>query len=152
MMSTPKEVTIAGERHLIILGQFGNLGAKLARLNRFCVDANHHELVGRIGEITEELSYLKKIYPQLDGSIISSMDGLPATLITPDRPTEHQPRQLQKIRNGLLDMRALVDAACTSYTHEGNIPCHLKVMFDNAWWTAANEAGIHVDMPSDIPF
>ncbi len=149
-MTTPNDILIKGERHLIIHGQLGNIGAKLFALIRVCKDANHLELVGMLGEAVEELEYLKKVYPQLHGDF--------APPAVPTRALPELTAQTQQkiwdgrlvVRHKLKDMRVLVDAAYLSYNHEGTIECHIKTMFDEAWRAAADEVGI--EFTDDIPF
>ncbi len=149
-METPQDVLISGERHLIIMGQLGNIGVKLARLNRACIDANNTVLVGMCDEMAEELGYLRSVYPKLDGSF-EVVAVQPSTLedSTNIRHVEYI-KDGTKIRNALRDVKSLVEAAYLSYIKVGLIDCHLKTMFDNAWKQAADEAGI--DNIDDIPF
>lgn len=151
-MSTPKDVLIAGERHLIILGQFGNLGTKLSRLKRFCIDAEFDVLAAKVREIVEELDYLKKVYPQIDGSFETAAVKPDIMEGSTDSPKINQALRDTRVRNSLRDMRALIDAAYATYTHEGSIDCHLKVMFDHAWREAADQVGLSRDELDDAPF
>lgn len=141
-MSTPNNVLIAGERHLIILGQFGNMQSKINSLEHILKAAHLEDIVPFIKEIQDELDYLIKVYPQLDGGL-EAADAIPVKIVTdPAAPEIDQALRYRRLSNNLRDMRTLIDAAYLSYTHEGAIECHLKTMFDIAWRRAADECGI----------
>ncbi len=149
-MTTPNDVLISGYRHLIVLGQFGNLQAKINQLEHMINVYPAPELNMYLSEIETELDYLKKVYPQLDGGLSSEVlpDAPPVDTQVPG--PINGVRQKHKLMNALKDMRVLMDAAKMGYVTEGVISCHLKVMLDEAWLKAAEVAGL--DNLDDIPF
>lgn len=149
-MSTPNEVLISGERHLIILGQIGNLQAKVAQLEHLIRAAEAPDFLPFLAEIEEELGYLKDYYPALDGGVLTHAKDARSRLTEAPGMSVEERTEKARLRRGLRDMRALADAAIASYAHEGAIACHLKVMFDEAWLHAAKAADL--DGLDDIPF
>ncbi len=141
-MNTPQDVLISGERHLIIHGQLGNLSVKITRLGHLLEAAGGDQFLPSLEEIGGELAFLKEMYPALDGAVTYGSllpkkgDSNPG----PARDKVWDDRRL--VRKKLRDMRALIDAASLSYTHEGSIACHLKAMFDEAWTSAAEAVGL----------
>lgn len=150
IMTTPQDVLIKGERHLIIHGQFGNLQTKINQLEQALKDQGGEAFLPPLFELERELEFLKDVYPALDGAVKypnvvagrSREGGRP--------PGKYSELSLAAIRICLRDMRVLADAAYTSCAHDGAIACHLRVMFDRAWDLAAKEAGI--DIVDDPPF
>lgn len=147
---TPEDVIIPGERHLIIHGQLGNLENKLDWLRRICTEHDYPGIERLVTEIEDELFYLKKVYPQLDGGFVPVAVKSEAQDKETKIPEPITRLNNSKMRSYLRDMRALVDAAYLGYTHEGTIDCQLKVMFDYAWEAAAQMA--LPDSVDDIPF
>ena len=69
-MPTPQDVLISGDRHLIVLGQFGNLKAKISQLEHKMRAPEIPELLPYLAEVEEELDYLIRIYPSLNGDVV----------------------------------------------------------------------------------
>lgn len=149
-MVTPKEVLISGERHLIIHGQFGNLQAKINKLDHMLKAADAEVFLPFLAEIEEELVYLKGIYPALDGGLVFTAVRPDPVSGETDSPKINLSLKMAKIESALRDMRLLMDVAHMNYVHEGSIDCHLKAMLDEAWDKAASEVGI--DPAYGLPF
>lgn len=151
-MKTPNDVLITGERHLIIHGQLGNLSAKLDRVRQACEDYDQPDAVKLVGDVIDELRYLRNYYPQLDGGIHPVGAGPRRVEGFSNSPLINKSLDESRLRSHLLDMRALIDAASVNYAHDGTIICRLKAMFDYAWQEAADLSGISRDELDDIPF
>lgn len=149
-MKTPDEVLINGSRHLIILGQLGNIAVALERLQGALEDGQLLEVEEQAATISGELDYLQAIYPQKDGSVIQGGSVVKRGLENPIPINETVREKQLKAQQALRDMRSLIDAAYTSYGVDGGIDCHLKTMYDIAWESAAKAVGL--DALDDIPF
>lgn len=149
-MQTPKSVLIAGERHLIIIGQIGNLQAKIKQLAEALRRGQGEQFIPYLDELEVELEYLRKYYPQLDGSISYSPKPGEWKREETSSPLIDQSRKDAKIRHALRHMRLLMDLAAVAYQYDGALDCHLKVMLDESWNAIALEVGDGgID---DIPF
>lgn len=149
-MTTPEAVLLAGERHLIILGQMGNMQVGLHKLVGAMEGGDDMLAVELVSSLNDELAYLQKVYPQMDGGFVAVAAKPVSDPSVPPPVGAYIDDAKPKVRAALRDMRALMDAANASYAHEGTIDCHIKVMLDIAWGNAADAVGLII--LDDLPF
>ncbi len=149
-MGNNNDVLISAERHIIILGQHGNIQASLARLLGELEGGNTGIAIQHAHTIQDELKFLGEVYPNRDGqtnSVPFKREISPS--VPPGYDASKHAKEI-KCKLALKDMRVLIEAASASYVHDGLIDCHLKVMLDEAWSRAADGAGL--EFIDDLPF
>jgi len=141
-MDIAESVLIAKERHLLVLGQIGNLKIAINLLQKEVIENGHNEYLPAIDNLYSELRGLRNIYPQLSGAIApgGQLTGLEEISVTAQE--NYQVSNINNIKGGLRRMRALANAAYASYLIDGAIDCRLKAMFDEEFDAVEIETGI----------